>query len=244
MERKRGYGQGLKRRAGPSPLSIVIIGLALVVWLTQFVPTTIYAECGYALYWVNGWFSFASLFQWMGVAIAAAIILWLVSFFDCEARKAWGEALMQGVLLVTLGFWLFAIKSFLFPYAFPNQAQMMTAVNFINPLDITLVTEPSPRIGDDDPLRPVVEFEDHPYFDPAIDKKLNEIFISEYSPTGADMMRLEACVAEQRRALAQWKLDRETLRAWYDEEFYRDKPKRPRDWREEVAEEEAREETP
>lgn len=43
------------------------------------------------------------------------------------------------------------------------------------------------------------------------------------------------------RALAQWEQEREALRAWYDREFYRETPKRPRNWIEERMEEIERE---
>lgn len=230
-----------RKWAGPSPLTATILGLALIIWFSQFVPTTIYADCSYAAYWVGGWFSFTSIFQWTGVAIIAAAVLWIVSLLDREQRKAWGEKLAQGAVLFTLAFWFVAIKAFLFPYAAPQLAQMTAVVNALFPNDIILASELSPLAGADDPQRPKVEFENHPLSYPAINKKLGEIFTNKYSPTNADMTRLEECVAEQRRALAQWKKDQETLRAFEDDRFRAIKPARPRDWRDERLEELAKE---
>jgi len=225
----------------PSPLTVAIVALALILWFANFVPTTLYSGCDYAAYWVGGWFSFSSLFQWVAVAIAASIVLWLVSLLDRDRRKALGETLAQGALLFALAFWLLAVKSYLFPHAAPTHTRMIAIVGALFPMEAVLVREDHPLVGAGDPGRPRVEFEDHPFDNPAINKKMEDIFTSRYSPTAADMKRLEACLAEQRRALAQWKLDRETLRAWYDDEFYREKPKRPRDWKEERMEEIERE---
>lgn len=222
---------------GPSPLTASIVSLALIVWVAQALPATIYSDCDYAFYWVSGWFAFSSLFQWTGAALAAMAALWLISFLDRDARENWGEALAQGALLFALAFWLFALKSYLFPFAPPTHARMIAIVDAAFPRPVVFDEDFRPRPGADEAGRPKVEFEDHPMFDPAINRKPREIFISRHSPTGADMQRLDACRAEQRRALAQWEKDRETLRAWYDREFYRESPKRPRNWMEERMEE-------
>jgi len=241
MDRRRRGGRKRGTWAALSPLSVAIIGAGLVIWFAQFVPTTVYSDCGYALYWVGGWFSFTSAFQWIAATVAALFALWMVSFLDRETRMNWGEALAQGALLFAFAFWLVAIKSYLFPYSAPTQARMAAIVGTLFPAILPIEYENYPQPGADDPGRPKVEFDTHPLNDPAINKKTAEIFTSKYSPTVADMQRLEACVAEQRRALTQYKLDRETLRVWYEEEFYREKPKRPRDWKEEAMEELERE---
>lgn len=241
MDRRRRGGRKRGRSAALSPLSVALIGLALVIRFTHLAPTIRYMDCEYPEYWVGGWFSFSSVYQMVAAAIAAGGALWLVSFLDRETRKNWGEALAQGVILFAFAFWLVAVKSYLFPYATPTQARMMAIVGTVFPTYGPFEYDDYPRPDDDEPGRPTVEFETHPANIPAINKKTAEIFTSKYSPTGADMQRLKACVAEQRRALAQWKIDRETLRVWYDEEFYREKPRRPRDWKEERLEELTRE---
>ncbi|OFW98604.1 MAG: hypothetical protein A3E78_01775 [Alphaproteobacteria bacterium RIFCSPHIGHO2_12_FULL_63_12] len=223
--------------AGPSPVTALIIGLALVIWFAQVVPSTLYSECAYAAYWVSGWFSFTSLFQWTVVAIVAATVLWLVSFLDREQRRSWGEKLAQGAVILALAFWAVAIKSFLFPFASPPLAHTTMVVNALFPTDVRLETELASLDGPDAPQRPNVEFENHPLSYPAINRKTGEIFTSGFSPTGADMRRLEQCLAEQKRALAQYEKDRETLRAFMEDEFRAMKPVRPRDWRDQELDE-------
>ncbi len=220
---------------GPSHLTAAMIGLVFIIWFGQVVPTTLYSNCGYAAYWVAGWFSFSSLFQWTAAAVTAMILLWLVSFLDREGLNAWGERLAQGAILFVLAFWLFAVKSFLFPFAPPQLAQMTAIAGAIFPHDIVLVEELSPLNRPDDPDRPNVEFEFHPLSYGAINKKTREIFTSEFSPTEADLQRLQSCVAEQQRALAQWERDQETLEDYAHEIERSEKPSRPRDWREDNA---------
>ena len=239
MTGRRGAYRKKSKWGGPLPLSITLIALSLIIWFAHFASMIAYADCAHVAFWVGGWFSFTSLFQWTGVAIAAATLLWAASFLNPASRKAWGEALAQGALLFTLGFWLLAVKSYVFPFATPSEAQMNAIVGAAFPMDAVLEAEPYPP-RPVDPDKPKVEFEDFPLFDPSINKRPGEIFTSRFSPTAADMKRLDACVAEQRRAIAQWKIDRETLRKYYDKFDYRQKPKRPLDWREEIAEEDAR----
>lgn len=234
--------RGGAKWGGPSPLTAVILGLGLIIWFAQFVPTTIYSDCEYADYWVSGWFAFSSLFQWTGVAITAAAALWLVSLLGRARRTALIEVLTQGAILFALTFWFVAIKSYLFPHAAPQLTQMTAVVNALFPLPVIFdqgwTTIPPPTMSDG---VPAVEFTSDPMRDPAINKRLTEIFTNQYSPTGADFARLRACVFEQKRASAQWRKDRETLWAYERDLELLAKPSRPRDWREEVMEELERE---
>lgn len=228
----------IRRSGGPSPLTSVIIGFGVIIWFAQFVPTTIYSDCAYAAYWVTGWFEFKSLFQWAGLALGLIAVLWLAHLFIREVRRDTAEMIMQGVMIVALAVWFVSLKAYLFPFAYPGAAQysaIVGALHRANPLledsDLLLTRWPEGFPP------PEVEFERHPLFYPVVNKRMPEIFTSEYSPTGADYKRMQSCVAEQKRALVQYERDRQALRAYWREVDERLEPARPRDWREEVAEE-------
>jgi hypothetical protein len=242
MRRSRGGQNQIARRViGLLPLTAVIILFGAIVGIIGIFSTTRFSDCEFAAFWASGWFEFSSLFQWIAVAIAASIVLWLASLIDRDGGKAWGETLAQGALLFALAFWLLAIKSYLFPYATPAHARMIAIVDAAFPRTVVFDEEFDPRARDGNPDRPQVEFEDHPMFNPAINKRLPEIFTSRFSPTAADYKRMQACVAEQKRALAQYEKDRETLKVYWRRVDLAASPKRPRDWRDELAEELARE---
>lgn len=226
-----------RRQFGLSPLTAIVIGIGTIIWFAQIIPTFGYSDCQYAAYWVSGYFEFASLFQWTGLAIGGLLALWAASLFLREARGAVAETIMQGVLLAALALWFISLKAYLFPFSFPGAATYASLMDRFYPKPPLFESEQDLQtIWVEGSPPPEIEFEDDPMQNPAIAKRLPEIFTSANSPTGADFARLDRCLAEQRRALAQYRKDNEAIIAYLRRAELAARPARPRDWREEAAE--------
>jgi hypothetical protein len=239
MRRLRGRQKRTGLLVPTALLSSSIMTLALIVWFANSFSVSIFTDCSYAAYWMSGWNTFTSLFQMTGAVIGLMCALWFASHFACGSPDGRVEPLLQGVILVTLAFWLIATKSFLLPHGWPRLTQVAEIVNAAFPRHALLEEEPSPIAGYDDARRPEVEFDRHPMSYPEINKRLGEIFTSRFSPTGDEMNRLGDCVVEQRRAFDQYKEDQAILREFEKEVLLSTPPKRPRDWREDVTEKQA-----
>jgi hypothetical protein len=232
--RRRARKSPLKARGAGFPLlSAFILVFGICIWTAQVFATTTFSDCEFGLFWTSNWFHYRSLFQTSAFALGLLVILWTFGAASGSVRGRAAETAAQGVLLLALAIWLTSLKAYLFPFAQPTKAQVDALIGFLHPLPYLLEEE---RVGL--PISrgdlPDVEFTENPMNDPKINKRLPEIFTSRYSPTAADMERLELCVVEQGRAAAQWEKDRKAL-----EDFERDKerqvkPVRPRDWREEL----------
>ncbi|MEK7264965.1 MAG: hypothetical protein AAB227_02595 [Pseudomonadota bacterium] len=226
-----------RRNTGLSPLTTIVIGVGAIIWFAQIVPTLIYSDCQSAAYWLSGYFKFTSLYQWTGLAIGALLALWAASLFLREARGGVAEAVMQGVVLAALALWFISLKAYLFPFAFPGAASYASVMDRLHPMPVMLESELGLRSFWVEGLPQLeVEFDQNPMRNPAIAKRLPEIFTSAYSPTAADFERLDRCVAEQHRALAQYRKDNEAIDDYRRRADLALRPTRPRDWREEAAE--------
>lgn len=240
MRRSRGWQDRNERRvAGLLSLTVVIVLFGAIVRIVQIPSTIWYSDCQFAAFWVSGWFEFSSLFQWTALTLALLSVLWLATLMLRDARSHTAQTLMQGLVLASLWIWLLSLKAYLFPFAEPSAAHYAALANRLNKADAIIVDaedRPPARWPQGIPP-PQIEFSERPLWRPEINKRLPEIFTSRFSPTGADYERMQTCVAEQKRALAQYEKDRETLKDYWRRVDLAVSPRRPRDWREEVDEE-------
>lgn len=232
--RRRARKSLLKTRGAGFPfLSAFILVFGICIWTAQVFATTTFSDCELGLYWTSNWFQYRSLFQSSAFALGLFVILWAVRAASGSVRGRAAETVAQGVLLLALAIWMTSLKAYLFPFAHPTKAQVDAVIGFLHPPPYVLEEE---RVGL--PISrgdlPDVEFTENPMNDPKINKRLPEIFTSRYSPTAADMERLQLCIVEQRRAVAQWEKDRKALEDFERELERQVKPGRPRDWREEL----------
>lgn len=218
---------------GLSCLTAFILVFGICIWTAQVFATTAFSDCQLGLYWTSNWFQHGSLFQSSTLTLGLLLLLWASRALNGSVRNRASETAAQGVLILALAIWMISLKAFLFPFASPTKAQMFAAIEYVFPTAYALEVDPvTPRFSYGD--APNVEFTENPMNDPTINKQLSDIFTSRYSPTAADMERLHLCVAEQRRAAAQWEKDRKILQDFEREKELSVIPSRPRDWRDDL----------
>jgi hypothetical protein len=222
-----------KRGVGVSYLTAFILIFGICLWTAQSFGNNVLSDCQLGLYWTSNWFQFESLFQESAFTLGLLFLLWLVQAVNGSARNRTAETAAQGVLILAMAISMISLKAYLFPFAPPTQAQVYAAIDYYHPIPDVLVEErAAPPLSYDD--APDVEFRENPVNDPRIDKQLSEIFTSRSSPTVADMERLHNCVAEQKRAAAQWEVDRKIIQDFEREKELLVNPSRPRDWRDDL----------
>ena len=212
-----------ERRFAISSFTIFLLGFTLCYRLLHAETLISYQECRNAAVWLEGWFTFSSPLQWIGVVIALCAYVWvfrLVAFSGLNRI----ETALQGVLIIGLAVAFCAQKALLLPYGEPSRAQMAALIMRDTPYLRRAAPWRPERPGAkewpyDYPPPPKVEFAENPRYDPRFNKSVAAIFKSRGSPLPSEMAALEQCYREWDRAQAQYRKDQETLNAYW-EGFY------------------------
>jgi hypothetical protein len=204
-----------------SMFTVFLIGFGVCYYLLYTQSIISHQACRNAAIWLNGWFTFSSPLQLMGVAIVLIAYVWVFRLVSLSGLNRI-ETVLQGALIMALVVGFSAHKAALLPFGEPSHVQISKlvgfewAIQFVEEHDAIWSFDHEAEWRYDYPPPPKVEFEENPRFDRRYDKRTSEIFRSKASPLLHEMAELKACYTEWDRAREQYSKDQETLRDYWE----------------------------
>jgi len=205
-----------------SSFTVFLLGVGLSYWFFHFYTTTLMVGCEYPLSWLDGWESYSSPFQIVGLTIALCAVVWLLRLFDRKELNRF-ETLFQFIFILGLCGAFLAQKAYFFPYGTPSQAQVTRVVSvfyhrvkLFEEHELIIENDVRDNWSYDFPTPPFARKPEWPGYDNDLHIPPEEIFLSKASPTYADFRRLRVCYENYRNAQVQYARDMETWENYWE----------------------------
>lgn len=210
-----------KNSLAVSSFTIFLLGFGLAYWICHMITVVTTFECEYAIHWVSGWRYFQSSFQMVGVAIALAVLVWVVRIATSKSRNRI-ETIAQFIFLAGLSGAFLAQKAYLFPYGTPSQDEVERFVALVHSSDLRL-EENDELVFDfqadwkfDYPPPPFAQSPEPPGWNPKFNKRLTEIFRDKRSPLYQERKEMWVCYADMTKAVEQYREDQKIWKEYWE----------------------------